>query len=129
MREQVAKDVPRTFVSHPLLSSAGDGSNATVSSDSLLASLERILLAQLARDQARVYWQGMAFVAGFMLLVFPDNEEQAFSVFLVLLDWVLGPTFDESNPQNFTSIMDTMIKVQLPLVWKKVCCAELPATL
>jgi hypothetical protein len=83
-KDQVDKDVPRTFLAHTGFATEADQEG------SLLPGLQRILLACLAREESQGYWQGMAFVAGFALLLYPTDERQAFMTTTFMFDWVLS---------------------------------------
>ena len=114
-KDQVDKDVPRTFLSHPRFADDGDCAQDM----SLLPKLQRILLACLAREESQGYWQGMAFVAGFALLLYPDNERQAFLTTTFLFDWVLAGLFGSQGPARKTQELDEVIRTKVPALWSK----------
>ena len=114
-KDQVDKDVPRTFLSHPRFADDGE----TDSELSLLPKLQRILLACLAREESQGYWQGMAFVAGFALLLYPDDERQAFLATTFLFDLVLASLFGSQGPARKTQELDEVIRTKVPALWSK----------
>lgn len=63
VRDDITKDINRTYPRHELFSNAGFGQE----------SLERILVLYAAHDPAANYCQGMGFIAG-MFLMYMDEE-------------------------------------------------------
>eukprot|EP00961_Rhodomonas_salina_P180364 2434542-Rhodomonas_salina.1 len=93
-REQVAKDLPRTFPDLPAFSSGREtliGLRAGEErAGELLQGLRRVLEAYCARNPETGYVQGMNFIAALLLLVLPEAD--AFWVFAAVVEHYLpGP--------------------------------------
>ena len=99
-REEIARDVPRSYANHPRFndsSTSASGLRTAPNSTSLLASLERTLQAIVVYNKERGYWQGMNFLAGYLLLLF--SEERAFWMLVALLDDMLPELFGYVSPR------------------------------
>ena len=82
-REQISKDLPRTFPAHPLLDGVGRD------------ALRRVLCAYARHNPSVGYCQGMNFIAALLLLLM--EEEAAF--------WVLSSVCEDVVPGYFTNSM------------------------
>ena len=82
-REQISKDLPRTFPAHPLLDGVGRD------------ALRRVLCAYARHNPSVGYCQGMNFIAALLLLLM--EEEAAF--------WVLSSVCEDVVPGYFTHSM------------------------
>ncbi|KAI9228147.1 MAG: rab-GTPase-TBC domain-containing protein, partial [Piptocephalis tieghemiana] len=71
----IEKDLPRTYPQHPYFSQEGSGGQS---------ALGRVVRAYAVYDDGVGYCQGMAFIAGALLLHMP--EEAAFGVLVRLMD-------------------------------------------
>jgi hypothetical protein len=82
-REQILKDLPRTFPAHPLLDGVGRD------------ALRRVLCAYARHNPSVGYCQGMNFIAALLLLLM--EEEAAF--------WCLSSVCEDVVPGYFTNSM------------------------
>ena len=82
-REQITKDLPRTFPAHPLLDGVGRD------------ALRRVLCAYARHNPSVGYCQGMNFIAALLLLLM--EEEAAF--------WCLSSVCEDVVPGYFTNSM------------------------
>jgi hypothetical protein len=83
VKEQIEKDLPRTFPAHPLLDGIGRD------------ALKRVLLAYARHNPSVGYCQGMNFLAALLLLLM--EEEAAF--------WCLAAIVEDILPGYFTNTM------------------------
>ena len=113
-REQIEADIPRTFVDHDRFKVKPDGSYHP---NSHLPALRRILYAAIARNSEAGYWQGMAFIAGFLLLVFDGDEEQAFWALVLALDSMFVSFFKNMGIRTATMILEAVLLDQLPKLY------------
>jgi hypothetical protein len=94
---QVRKDLPRTFPTHPrfeVTDNPGQDGGDTLTpaaADSLIPSLQRVLLAICARQPETGYTQGMNYVAAILLLELPEAD--AF--------WVMVAVIEELYPDFY----------------------------
>ena len=107
-REQIQKDIPRTF--------AGTHSRFGRSAvqGSLIAPLSNVLEAHSAAKGRQCYWQGMSFVAGFLLLVFDGDEASAFYTFCALVDLGLEDALGDNGPKVEIDVFDEIVCEKLP---------------
>eukprot|EP00039_Didymoeca_costata_P027210 m.17772 g.17772 ORF g.17772 m.17772 type:complete len:882 (+) comp6114_c0_seq1:365-3010(+) len=109
--EQVQKDVPRTFAdSHPRFSSD--------SPDSVLPMLDRLLQAVMVARPNHNYWQGLNYIAGFLLIVYQYSEDKSFWALRALLDNVLKDVFGPFGPRVELDLLETILRNKLPVMCK-----------
>lgn len=113
-REQIDSDVPRTFVNHCRFAVLPSGDYPA---NSYLPALRNVLCAVIARNHEVGYWQGMAFIGAFLLLVFEGDEEQAFSALCLFLDCMFVSFFKTTGVRSATMILETVLLDQLPSLY------------
>jgi hypothetical protein len=122
-RDQVNKDLPRTFPDDPrfelrfedIEKYSGNGTDVwSVSTNSLIPALQRVLMAICARRPSPGYTQGLNFVTATLLK--HVNEETAF--------WVTAAIMELSMAQFYTNtLVGTVVENQLI---EEVVESELP---
>lgn len=132
MKKEIAKDIERTFSTHPFFSSQTNGTNGS-------KALHNVLMAYSAFNTKVGYCQGMNFVAGFILLMSGGNEEETFYFLVALLKTQDGPPimdglrglYKNCFPllHKYTSYFDEQFSTHLPRVSSKFNTLQIPTLL